>query len=304
MQQIQDINVILAQANQLVKNIEALEINQQANIVAKNKIEQNIRELQAKRTDSKEAYEIATHAIEILRSVSDKQVAAAYKFLENSINDTLERMFSETTRKIHLKETSRGQYPQLEIELTVANGKRRSIKSDSGHGLAQIISIISIICLIHITHSRKIVVMDEVASGLSVHNREVLAELLWQFTEVGFQFIVNEHGFVPKGSKVFHMEMVGDVSSVKSSYIEQQGVYLNSDASYSNLTSVRQQAVAKETSSDDELPEENMLMQDRQESVMQALKSHNIQSIIKTQEEAEKISESDNDSSDNSVISI
>lgn len=238
-------------ADKLIKNIESLELNQQANIVAKAKLEEKIRELQNKRNENREAYEIATHAIEILRSVSDKQVTEAYRFLEDNINATLERMFKETTRKIHLKETSRGQYPQLEIELTVANGKKRSIKSDSGHGLAQIISLISIICLIHITHSRKILVMDEIISGLSVHNREVVAEILWQFTTVGFQFIVNEHGFVPKGSKVYHLEMVGDVSGIKDSYIEKQGVYLNSDASYSNLTSVRQQAVAKSDVYDD-----------------------------------------------------
>ena len=137
-------------------------------------------------------------------------------------------MFKNTTRHITLREYTRNnQYPQLEIELTVAGGKKRSLKADSGHGLAQIVSLLSILCLIVITESRRILVMDEIISGLSVYNREIVSEILWSFTEIGFQFIVNEHGFVPRGSKVFHLEMIGDVSHIKESYIEQEGVYLN-----------------------------------------------------------------------------
>ena len=48
-------------------------------------------------------------------------------------------MFTHTTRKIALHEYMRGNYPQLEVILTVSNGKKRSLKTDSGHGLAQII---------------------------------------------------------------------------------------------------------------------------------------------------------------------
>jgi ABC-type uncharacterized transport system ATPase subunit len=103
------------------------------------------------------------------------------------------------------------------------------LKSDSGHGLAQIVSLLSILSLIVITGSRRILVMDEVISGLSVRNRQIVSDILWTFTEIGFQFIVNDHGFVPANSKVYHLEMVGDVSSVKQSYIAKKGVYLQSD---------------------------------------------------------------------------
>ena len=131
------------------------------------------------------------------------------------------------------------------------------------------------ICLIHITHSRKILVMDEIISGLSVHNREVVADILWQFTKVGFQFIVNEHGFVPKGSKVYHLEMVGDVSGVKESYIETQGVYLNSDASYSSSTSVRQQAIGRQSVEETQSEEvEDSISMQPEQYVMDALKNH------------------------------
>lgn len=139
-------------------------------------------------------------------------------------------MFTKTTRKIELKESLRNnQYPQLKIILHVGNGKTRSLKNDSGHGLAQIVSLLSILSLIVITGSRRILVMDEILSGLDVHNRQVVNDILWTFTEIGFQFIVNEHGFVPENSRVYHLEMVGDVSNIKQTYIATSGVYLQSD---------------------------------------------------------------------------
>ena len=223
-----DINTLINQANGLINSINQMEIEQQASIRARKQLEENIQVLTKRISDNREALDIATHAIEILRQVSDEAVTQAYRFLEESLNSALERMFENTTRKIKLREYTRNnQYPQLEIELTVANGKKRSLKADSGHGLAQIVSLLSILSLIVLTNSRRILVMDEVISGLSVHNRKIVTDILWQFTQIGFQFIVNEHGYVPKGSKVYHLEMVGDVSGVKQTYIEEAGVYLN-----------------------------------------------------------------------------
>lgn len=244
---------LIERANNLISEISTMELEQQANIQAKKKIESDIIALVEKNKHNKEALDIAQHAIELIRKVSDESVEHAYRFLEQSLNTALERMFTNTTRKISLHEYTRnGQYPQLEIVLTVANGKKRSLKADSGHGLAQIVSILSILSLIVITNSRRILVMDEVISGLSVHNRKIISDILWQFTEIGFQFIVNEHGFVPKGSKVYHMEMVGDVSGVKQSYIEGAGVYLNSDEDSAYGTAYNQKVENKIDESDTE----------------------------------------------------
>ena len=133
--------------------------------------------------------------------------------------------------------------------------------------------------------------MDEIISGLSVHNREVVADILWQFTKVGFQFIVNEHGFVPKGSKVYHLEMVGDVSGVKESYIETQGVYLNSDASYSSSTSVRQQAIGRQSVEETQSEEvEDSISMQPEQYVMDALKNHTTsQDRVETPRKSEEI---------------
>lgn len=225
-----DIKEIKEKAVAFIGIIEQLELDQAASLRARQHLEEDINRLINENESNKEALDIATHAIEILRQVSDEAVTQAYQFLEESLNSALERMFKHTVRKIRLREYTRNnQYPQLEIELTVANGKKRSLKSDSGHGLAQIVSLLSILSLIVITNSRRILVMDEVISGLSIHNRKIVTDILWTFTEIGFQFIVNEHGYIPKGSKVYHLEMLGDVSGIKRTYIEENGVYLNSE---------------------------------------------------------------------------
>lgn len=222
-------------ATEYIKNIEKLEVMEAAEKMTKEKLEAEIRALAAEAKNNQEALDIATHAIDILRQVSDKEVIDAYKFLEGSLNDSLARMFVNTTRSIRLHEYTRdGQYPQLEIELFVGGNKKRSLKSDSGHGIAQIVSLLSILSLIVITNSRRIMVMDEIISGLSVHNRQIVSDILWTFTEIGFQFIINEHGYVPQGSKVYYLEMIGDVSHVKESYIEKTGVYLNNTNSINN----------------------------------------------------------------------
>ncbi len=221
---------IKTKAQRFIGEVEQKEIDNAAAIKSRASLEKAINDIMERNKGNKEALDIATHAIEILRKISDDAVNQAYSFLQDSLNESLKKMFVGTTRSIELHEYTRaGQYPQLEFILHVGNGRTRSLKTDSGHGLAQIVSLLSILSLIVITGSRRILVMDEVLSGLSVRNRQIVSDILWTFTQIGFQFIVNDHGFVIKGSKVYHLEMNGDVSGIKQSYIAKKGVYLQSD---------------------------------------------------------------------------
>lgn len=228
---------LIAEVNDFINEIDKLEVEQKAILNSKKILEETILNLIKENEKNEEALDIAKNAIKILRAVSDKTVKKAYKYLEESLNLALSRMFIHTTRRIKLQESTRGgKYPQLEIQIMVSNGKTRSLKSDSGHGLAQIVSILSILCLIVLTGRRRVLVMDEVLSGLSVQNRKIIDSILWTFTEIGFQFIINEHGFVPKGAKVYKLKMEGDVAGIEDSYIESSGVYLNDDGNVYNNT--------------------------------------------------------------------
>lgn len=211
-----------------IQNVDSIETAQKANIQSKDQLDKSVIALVESNKLKSDELDICKNAITILRMVSDESVQKSYEFITNNINATLERIFNKATRKIRLREWTRsGQYPQLEVEVIVEGGKKRSLKSDSGHGLMQIISLLCILSLIVITRSRKIMVIDEVLSGLSAKSRKIIAEILWTFTEIGFQFIISEHGFVPKGSKVYHLQMDGGVSHVKEEYIESEGVYLD-----------------------------------------------------------------------------
>lgn len=222
-----DSETLVKTAYDMINVIEKIENDNNASIRMRKFLEDKIDELIKDNESNKEALDIATHAIEILRGVSDEAVGSAYQFLEKNLNIALERMFKNSIRKVKIKEYTRAnQYPQLVLELDVGNGITRSLKTDSGHGIAQIVSLLSILSLIVITGSRRLLVIDEVLSGVSVGNRQVVDNILWTFTDIGFQFIINDHGFVIKNSEVYHLEVQGDVSSVKHKYIANHGVYL------------------------------------------------------------------------------
>ena len=140
------------QINSFIQTVDRLEIENKAAIKSRETLENSIRVLAEKQERNKEALDIATHAIEILKEVSDEAVSKAYGFLVQNLNVSLARMFKNTTRRIEIKEYLRNnQYPQLELILHVGNGRTRSLKTDSGHGLAQIVSLLSILRLIVIT---------------------------------------------------------------------------------------------------------------------------------------------------------
>lgn len=211
-----------------INNVEQVELEQMASIKTREKLEKSVKDKSEKSKLDSVDLEIVTNAINILRKVSDEAVQQSYQFITESINAALERIFEKSTRKIRLKEYTRGgMYPQLEVELHVENDVVRSLKDDSGHGIMQIISLLCILSLIVITGSRKILVVDEMLSGLSAKSRSIIDDILWTFTEIGFQFVISEHGYIPRGSKVYHLESSGGISKIIDEYIQGDGIYLD-----------------------------------------------------------------------------
>lgn len=220
---------ILSRAEQFISEVSALEADQRSQVVTKQKLGEDINRREERIDKASKDAELTLKAVEILNMVSDGSVQNSYKFITDNINQALARIFTTSERRIRLKESTRGgMYPQLEVELLVENETVRSLKEDSGHGIMQIISLLCILSLIVLNGSRKIMVIDEVLSGLSANSRMVIDDILWAFAGIGFQFIVSEHGYIPRGSMVYQLESVAGTSRIKREYLQsgEQGVYL------------------------------------------------------------------------------
>ena len=77
--------------------------------------------------------------------------------------------------------------------------------------------------LIVITGSRRLLVLDEVLSGLSASSRRIICDVLETFTDIGFQFVINEHGLIPRGSRVVKLAVANGVSSVSETFAKSKG---------------------------------------------------------------------------------
>ena len=211
-----------------IREIENFIEEQETNAKQIEKISKQVETINKDIKDMESELETSQNAIEILRTVSDKTVKGSYEFLEHTINDALGRIFVDEKRQIKIVESSiQGQYPQIDLDIETSNGVH-SISRD-GHGIAQVISLLSSLCLIVLTGSRRFMALDEVLSGLSNEALEVIDNILHDFVNIGFTFIVNEHGVLFKGAKVYEIEMQNGKSFISNEYIEPNGVYRNKE---------------------------------------------------------------------------
>lgn len=217
-----------AETEQFLNSARAIEADQAAQIKSKEALQRSLQEFHEQNKQLSEQLEIVSNAVAILNKISDDTVGASYDFIRDSINSALSRVFDKSPRQINLREYTRsGTYPQLEVEVITEGGVTRSLKDDSGHGISQIISLLCILSLIVITGQRKFLVLDEMLSGLSSNAARIVADILWAFADIGFQFVISEHGLVVQGSHVYYLESRAGISQVKEHYIEPTGVYLD-----------------------------------------------------------------------------
>lgn len=210
------------------------QINNSIDTLKKALQEQEFRKKQVERLNqlAKEAEEQAENlekeqllvekALRLIIEAGDLVAEDSYRFIMRSVNSLLDKMFTDCERKIRLTQKTVGKNPTLSVEV-IADGQVRDL-SESGHGIAQIVSLVCVICLIVLNGSRRLVVLDEVLNGVSIQNKPALSEALWAFTEIGFQFIICEHAFVPEGAKVYEVVNNGGVSSIARTYIQGEEV--------------------------------------------------------------------------------
>ena len=177
-------------------------------------IKDKIDVLTTKLSDMNTRYVNMLEAQQLLTTVSDANTTAVLDYITGVINKTLGELFPHDSRRIYLEKTMfQGQHAHINIKLTGTNGKVRDLTLQSGTGLRQVISFLFVISLIEIRKGRRLLIADELLSGLHPEAKRVVTDIIQIFAEEGFQFAFVEYGVNNLG-KIYLVEKPNDVATV------------------------------------------------------------------------------------------
>lgn len=186
-------------------------------------IKANIDVLTTKLSDMNTQYVNMIEAQQLLTTVSDSNTTAVLDYITGIINKTLGELFPHDSRRIYLEKSMyQGQHAHINIKLTGTNGKTRDLTLQSGTGLRQVISFLFVLSLIEIRKGRRLLIADELLSGLHPEAKRIVTDIISIFASEGFQFAFVEYGVNDLG-KVYLVEKPGAVATVTP----MDGVYNN-----------------------------------------------------------------------------
>lgn len=186
-------------------------------------IKANIDVLTTKLNDMNIQYVNMVEAQQLLTTVSDANTTAVLDYITGIINKTLGELFPHDSRRIYLEKTMyQGQHAHINIKLTGTNGKTRDLTLQSGTGLRQVISFLFVLSLIEIRKGRRLLIMDELLSGLHPVAKNIITDVIKIFAEEGFEFAMVEYGVDTLG-KVYLVEKPNTVATVTP----MDGIYNN-----------------------------------------------------------------------------
>ena len=182
--------------------------NQAEEVKAKiDKLAEQLGSLNQKYVDMLEAQQLLT-------TVSNENTTQILDYITGIINKTLSELFPHDNRRIYLEKTMyHGQHAHINIKLTGTNGKTRDLELQSGTGLRQVISFLFVLSLIEIRKGRRLLLADELLSGLHPTAKKVVMEIIQIFAEEGFQFVFVEYG-VDNTGKIYLVEKPNEVATV------------------------------------------------------------------------------------------
>ena len=152
-------------------------------------------------------------AATVLGNVADEHTKKTLEVVTSVINSALAQMFKEDKRRVVLRqEMWKNQYAHYKVELHTEDGQVRAF-TQSGTGLAQVISFLFSVTLIGIRGGRKIVVMDEVLNGLHPDAKLIIKQLITDVLGKNFQFVLVEYGL--DIGKQYEVRKTGKTSKVE-----------------------------------------------------------------------------------------
>lgn len=139
-------------------------------------------------------YATFLEAQQLLAVVSDNNTTAVLDYITGIINKALAELFPYDTRRVFLeKKMFNGQHAHIVVKLVNSEGRKRDLVLQSGTGLRQVVSFLFVISLIEIRKGRRILLMDELLSGLHSHAKAIILDIISIFAEEGFQFVMVEY---------------------------------------------------------------------------------------------------------------
>lgn len=178
------------------------------------KLKQKIDSLCEQLASMNKQYEVMLEAQKLLATVSDENTRAVLDYIMGIINKALSELFPHDSRRIYLEKTLyRGQHAHINIKLTGSNGNTRDIELQAGTGLRQVISFLFVLSLVEIRKGRRIILADELLSGVHPVAKRLLKDIIQIFAEEGFEFAFVEYGMNDLG-KMYIVEKPNDVATV------------------------------------------------------------------------------------------
>lgn len=178
------------------------------------KLQEKIEEMTDRLSNLNKQYVVMLEAQQLLATVSDQNTTAVLDYITGIINKALSELFPYDARRVYLEKTLHGgQHAHIKVKVTNSEGKERDLSLQSGTGLRQVISFLFVISLIEIRKGRRILIMDELLSGLHPEAKRVVTDIIKIFAEEGFQFVMVEYGVDDLG-KIYLVEKPDKVSQV------------------------------------------------------------------------------------------
>ena len=173
------------------QQIMAIDVAYKKKVELKDKIDSLVEQLDS----YNKQYIVMLEAQKLLATVSDDNTTAVLDYITGIINKALSELFPHDVRRIYLeKKLHAGQHAHIVVKLENSEGRERDLTLQSGTGLRQTISFLFVISLIEIRKSRRILLMDELLSGLHPEAKRVITDIMQIFAEEGFQFVMVEYG--------------------------------------------------------------------------------------------------------------